>query len=89
MNAVSTELDVMIDERAGRVSATVTSAIPLSPIQLDQLKRALESLSGKQVELEKREDPDLLGGVVAKIGDLVYDGSLRTQLEQMRERLPR
>jgi len=43
----------------------------------------LETLSGKQVQLSSAEDPDLLGGIVAKIGDIVYDGSLRTQLRQV------
>jgi F-type H+-transporting ATPase subunit delta len=84
---ISRELDRMIDERAGRVSAEVVSAQPLTDTQLGRLKGALEKLSGKQVQISKREDPSLLGGVVAKVGDIVYDGSLRTQLEQMRSSL--
>jgi len=51
------------------------------------VQAALEKSSGKKVLLEKREDPNLLGGVVAKVGDVVYDGSVRTQLETMRERI--
>jgi F-type H+-transporting ATPase subunit delta len=84
---ISRELDRMIDERAGRVAAEVVSAQPLTDTQLARLKGALEKMSGKQVQISKREDPGLLGGVVAKVGDVVYDGSLRTQLEQMRSRL--
>lgn len=84
---ISRELDAMIDDKVGRVSAEVTTAGPLSPAQLGQLKAALEKLSGKTVQLEKREDPSILGGVVARVGDIVYDGSLRTQLEQLREQL--
>jgi len=82
---IARELDAMIDDKAGRVSATVVSATALSPMQLDKLKESLEKLSGKTVEMHKSEDPELLGGVVAKVGDVVYDGSLRTQLEQIRE----
>jgi F-type H+-transporting ATPase subunit delta len=85
---VSRELSRMIDEKAGRTSATVTSAKPLTPAQLTKLKQELEKLSGKTVTVEKAEDPSLLGGVVAKVGDIVYDGSLRTQLEKMRQSLP-
>lgn len=84
---IARELDRMIDERAGRIAADVVSAQPLTDAQLARLKGALEKLSGKQVQISKREDPALLGGVVAKVGDVVYDGSLRTQLDQMRTSL--
>jgi len=82
---IARELDAMIDDKAGRVSATVVSATRLTPMQLDSVKKALEKLSGKSVEVQKSEDPELLGGVVAKVGDVVYDGSLRTQLDRIRE----
>jgi F-type H+-transporting ATPase subunit delta len=85
--AISRELDAMIEAKAGRVSAEVVSAKPLSSIQVGQITAALEKLSGKKVDLTKREDPALLGGVVAKVGDVVYDGSLRTQLRTLRDEL--
>lgn len=85
--AISRELDRMIEAKAGRVAAEVTSAKPLDPSQLSQITAALEKLSGKKVSISKREDPDLLGGVVAKVGDTVYDGSLRTQLRTLRDEL--
>jgi F-type H+-transporting ATPase subunit delta len=84
--AIARELRLMVDERAGRVRAVVTSAKPLSAEHIASIQTALEKASGKKVILEKREDPNLLGGVVAKVGDVVYDGSVRTQLETMRER---
>ncbi|MEM9490730.1 MAG: ATP synthase F1 subunit delta [Myxococcota bacterium] len=84
---ISRELSAMIDQHIGRVSARVTSATPLSADQLTHIKTMLEKLSGKQVQLESAEDPELLGGIVAKVGDIVYDGSLRTQLAQMRHSL--
>jgi F-type H+-transporting ATPase subunit delta len=86
MPAIARELRVMVDERAGRVRATVTSAQPLSAAHVASIQAALEKASGKKVLLDKREDPELLGGVVARVGDVVYDGSVRTQLERMRER---
>ena len=85
--AISRELDAMIEAKAGRVSAEVVSAKPLAADQIVKITAALEKLSGKKVDVHKREDPSLLGGVVAKVGDVVYDGSLRTQLDNLRDEL--
>lgn len=85
--AISRALDSMIEEKAGRVSAEVISAKPLDPSQLSQINAALEKLSGKKVSVMTRQDPELLGGVVAKVGDTVYDGSLRSQLRSIRDEL--
>ena len=86
---ISRELDAMIEAKAGRVHAEITSARPLDAAQLQQITAALEKLSGKKVSVDKHEDPELLGGVVAKIGDVVYDGSLRAQLNALRDELSR
>jgi F-type H+-transporting ATPase subunit delta len=77
----------LVDEHAGRVRATVTSTRPLDPMLETRLKTALEKSSGKVVIFEKREDPAILGGLVTQVGDTVYDGSVRTQLQQLREEL--
>jgi len=77
----------LVDEHAGRVRATVTSARPLDPMLETRLKTALERSSGKTVIFEKREDPSIMGGLVTQLGDTVYDGSVRTQLQQLREEL--
>ena len=87
VEAISREVDAMIEARAGRMSAEVTSARPLDASQLSQIINALEKLSGKKVAVTRREDPELLGGVVAKLGDTIYDGSLRTQLRTLRDDL--
>jgi F-type H+-transporting ATPase subunit delta len=87
LEAISREVDAMIEARSGRLSAEVTSARPLDPSQLSQIITTLEQLSGKKVSVTRREDPSLLGGVVAKVGDTVYDGSLRTQLRTLRDEL--
>lgn len=84
---ISREVDAMIEARAGRVSAEITSAIELTPAQLAQLTTVLERLSGKKIDVVKRLDPSLIGGVVAKVGDVVYDGSLRSQLHLLRDEL--
>lgn len=85
--AISREIDALLEARAGRIGAEVTSATPLSAQQLAAITATLEKLSGKKVHVEKREDPALIGGVVAKLGDVVYDGSVRTQLRQLRDSL--
>ena len=69
------------------VRAEVTSAAPLSPEKTKALEQSLATVTGKKVELSLSVDPELLGGVVTKIGSTVYDGSVRTQLQQMRQEL--
>ncbi len=69
------------------VRAEVTSAAPLSPEKTKALEDSLSKVTGKKVELSVSVDPELLGGVVAKIGSTVYDGSVKTQLQRMRQEL--
>ena len=69
------------------VRAEVTSAAPLSPEKTRALEESLSEVTGKKVELSVSVDPSLLGGVVATIGSTVYDGSVRTQLQRMRQEL--
>ena len=79
----------LADDAAGRTRARVVSASPLSDTQRSQLRTALAARTGLQVELEESVDASLLGGAVASVGGLVFDGSLRTQLEQLRSSLTR
>ena len=69
------------------VRAEVKSAAPLSPDKTKALEESLAKVTGKKVELSVSVDPELLGGVVATIGSTVYDGSVRTQLQRMRQEL--
>jgi F-type H+-transporting ATPase subunit delta len=69
------------------VRAEVKSAAPLSPEKTRALEESLAKVTGKKVELSVSVDPALLGGVVATIGSTVYDGSVKTQLERMRQEL--
>lgn len=69
------------------VRADVTSAAPLSAEKTRALEDSLSKVTGKKVEITASVDPELLGGVVARIGSTVYDGSVRTQLAQMRQEL--
>jgi F-type H+-transporting ATPase subunit delta len=76
----------LADETAGRVRAEVTSALPLAKGQADEIVAALTKATGKQVILSSREDPEIIGGLTAKVGDRLYDGSLKTQLARLRTR---
>lgn len=69
------------------VRAEVKSAAPLSAEKTKALEESLAKVTGKKVELSVSVDPELLGGVVATIGSTVYDGSVRTQLQRMRQEL--
>ncbi len=67
--------------------ATATSAVPLSPAELESLRISLEARTGKNIELETGIDTGLIGGVLVRIGDTVFDGSVRGNLERLREQL--
>ena len=69
------------------VRAAVTSAVPLNAETQQKLADRLASVTGKQVELEAAVDPSIIGGVIAHVGGTVYDGSIRTQLDKLRQRL--
>lgn len=77
----------MVDEATGRVRATVTSAVPLDKPELARIQTALARLTKKQITLDARVDPTLIGGVITTVGNVVLDGSVKTQLESLRDRL--
>lgn len=76
-----------IDARRGVVSARVTTARQLTEEERGRLLGQLRSATGKDVRLDFQIDPEIIGGIVMRIGSLVYDGSVRTQLRQIREQL--
>lgn len=78
----------LADERAGIVRARVTAARELTPDQLGEVKTALSKLAaGKRVELTVDLDTSIIGGLVTRIGDMVFDGSVRTELERIEDTL--
>ncbi len=75
------------ERRLGRVRVQVTSAAPLSSVALDGLKQRLAQTLSADPIVESVVDPQLLGGLVIRIGDTVYDGSVRNRLRQLRGQL--
>lgn len=87
LEEIVTAWDALLDERAGRQSASVTAATPLDDDVLERLRGALERRTGRTIRLEHTVDPALLGGLVVRSGDTVIDGSLRTRLRALGRRL--
>jgi F-type H+-transporting ATPase subunit delta len=69
------------------VRAEVTTAIPLGPDRTQAIERGLAQLTGRTVTLATKVDAAIIGGVIARIGSTVYDGSITTQLQKMKQRL--
>ncbi len=79
----------LADELKGVARASLVSATELSSETVEKIRMALSKKTGKDIILEVEQDPSLIGGIVTHIGDLVLDGSIKTQLLDMRESLKR
>ncbi len=79
----------LADHQLGRLRARVTSAVALEDGAVQALARRLSELTRQTVLLERSVEPSLLGGVVAQVGSVVYDGSVRTQLDDLKRSLKR
>lgn len=79
--------EALADEAAGRVRATVTTAVELSSKDRDGLRDDLSRSLGKDVRLEARVDPDILGGLVLQVGDQLTDASVAGRLQQLRRQV--
>lgn len=75
------------DRRKGVVRAEVTTAAPLSDAYYERLQLQLEKMTGQKVVVDKKTDPTLVAGVVTRIGDRIFDGSLRTRLQSLKDAL--
>ncbi len=87
LRGIHTLLKELADERAGRVPVRVTSAVPLADDQRERLRAELRESFRKEPVLDERLDPDLLGGLVVRVGDWQYDASVRTRLDNIRKQL--
>ena len=85
--AIAADLDRLSDEKSGIARVTVISAERLPDSYRERLVEELSSMTGKKVLLEQKLDPELLAGVVVRIGDRVIDGSARTRLSELRQQL--
>lgn len=87
LKEINERFDTILSERSGVVAAQITSARPLGEAEKAELKTNLEKLTGRNVSLSFDINEELIGGVITKIGSTVYDGSVKTQLQQLKEQL--
>lgn len=83
--AIAGRLRELADAKRGVVRAEVFTAMPLPEEYFSQLQQQLERVTGRRIALDRKLDPTLICGVVARVGDTVYDGSLIARLRQMKE----
>ncbi|MGD8376315.1 MAG: ATP synthase F1 subunit delta [Acidobacteriota bacterium] len=86
MEEVAEEFSEIAQERLGVVDAEVVSAKPLSEELRTRTVRSLGRLTGREVRARFRTDPSVLGGIRTRVGDTIYDGSLRGRIDRLRER---
>jgi len=77
----------LVDEVSGVVRAKVTTASSISAELQERIKATLEKLTGKKIVMQLQDDPEIIGGLVAQVGDLILDGSVKTQLQSLRDTL--
>lgn len=87
VEAINNFYQRLVDEINNVQRASVTAAAPISDDMQREVQQTLEKMTGKSVVLEVKEDPSIIGGLVAKVGDLTLDGSVKTQLENLKESL--
>ena len=83
------EYNRLVDEHQGIAHAEVATAVPLEPEEKDKLVNCLGDMVGKEIALTTRVDPSLIGGLVARVGDKLIDGSTRSRLLALRDSLLR
>jgi F-type H+-transporting ATPase subunit delta len=87
VGAVHEEFRREMNARKGVVVAQVATAEQVAPSEQESLIRRLQEMTGKQVQLEFKTDSSLIGGVITRVGSMVYDGSVKNQLKEIEQRL--
>ncbi len=81
---IRTEFEVLYDKNPKLLPVKVTSAVTLDAEMVESLGRRIGEQTGNEIELTSEVDPDILGGIVLRVGNLILDASIRTRLEQLR-----
>ena len=87
LKEINQRFALQLDERSGVVSAQVTTARAVPDSTKESLRERIGTLTGKKVRLQFSVDEELIGGIVTRIGSTVYDGSVRTQLQQIKQKM--
>jgi F-type H+-transporting ATPase subunit delta len=86
---INQKFESLLEERSGGTTAKIVSARPLSEAEKQDLRANLEKMTGKRISPNFEIDDRIIGGVVTTIGSTVYDGSVKTQLQQLKEQMIR
>lgn len=84
---VAESFQTLAEARAGRIRAEVVTAVAMPDAYYTELTKVLEQVTGKKVALVKTQDPSIIAGVVTRVGDKVFDGSVRARLTELKERM--
>jgi F-type H+-transporting ATPase subunit delta len=87
LTEINERFAAVLAERRGEVTAQVTSARPLGESEKSEIKANLEKLTGKRVKLNFETNENMIGGVVTRVGSTIYDGSVKTQLENLKQQM--
>jgi len=87
ISEINQKFSSVLEERSGAVSAQITSARVLSEAEKSELQTSLQQLTGKNLKLNFETDETLIGGVVTRLGSTVYDGSVKTQLAELKQQI--
>jgi F-type H+-transporting ATPase subunit delta len=87
LRAILDSYHQILDEASGRVRATVTSAMELDKAQLERLSGTLKKIVKREVDLDVSIDPTLIGGLIAEVEGMIYDGSVKTQIMRLKQSL--
>jgi F-type H+-transporting ATPase subunit delta len=81
------ELDRLWEEENKRLPVQITSAVPLDDATVERVGREIGEQTGRHVELTTNVDPDVLGGIVLRVGNQILDASIRNRLDQLRRQV--
>jgi F-type H+-transporting ATPase subunit delta len=87
LGEINRKFEDVLDDRGGMVAAEVTTAAPVSEQSQQQVLATLQSLTNRKVRVTFATNPDLIGGLVTRVGSTVYDGSVRNKLQQIRDKM--
>ena len=86
---IAREYRKLLEQRSNMTTAEIISVVPLSESHKSRLKSSLKARTGLDIKLKERIDPNVQGGLVIRVFDVIYDGSLRTRIERVRKDLAR
>ena len=84
---IKRQFGILADQRSGIQKAQLYLAHPLEPSTQEEIQKELSRITGKKIQLEVKEVPELIGGIKAQIGDSIFDGSILSQLEKLKKQI--